>query len=282
MTTSNLPAQHPSAARRMLMLGTAALTGLAATGPLHAETGHSHPAKMPAQSAPLVLAQSPEGGEGGESATARLADPDSQFLADLAFIEGHLRAGTALYQMGARDAAMTHMKHPQDEIYTALKPQLESRKAGEFSDQLTRLARSAESGGPVDEVQAAFDEVVQQINKARDVGSGGDAARLRAIILIVHEAAMEYQEGVQNGNIIMLHEYQDAWGFVQAAKAMTETLADSKRPEIQAVVKKIREQFDVIVPIFPSLLPPEGTQLGNAGVLFGAAARIELASLAVR
>lgn len=280
-------------ARRWIALSTVAAAGLAvgapaAATPLADSDEAAAKARAAFSAAPLQVAASDqaseggEGGEGGEAGAARPGDEDAQFLADLAFVEGHLRAGVALYEAGAAEMAKTHMKHPEDEIYADLRPQLDSRGAEQFDSELAELAAAVEGGASVDEAKEVFEEVEHEIEEARERVGGGEAARLKAIVLVVREAAAEYHAGVQDGKVVETHEYQDAWGFVQAARAIAHELEDSSRPEVQEAVAKFQEQFEAIAPAFPTLVPTAETEAADASVLFGAAARMELAALAVK
>jgi len=286
MTTNKSPAPRRVEARRWTLLGTAAIAGLAVATPAAAASilGQAGDAKLKAPAGLIQLAASSQGGEGGEGGegAARAGNEDAEFLADLGYVEGHLRAGIALYEAGATDMAKTHMKHPGDEIYTILKPQLDSRGADDFGDELAKLAKRVERGASAAKARKAFAKVLHEIEEARDRVGGGEAPWLKAIVLMVRTAAGDYAAGVQNGKVVAIHEYQDAWGFVQAARAMIGELDDSERPEVRAALAKIREQFAVIAPAFPGLVPESTGQIADPSVLYGAAARMEIASLAVK
>jgi len=221
-----------------------------------------------------------EGGEGGEGAAAR--EGDAEFLAALGYIEGHLRAGIALYEAGEGHMAGTHMKHPGDEIYRDLEPGLKERGAEGFDSELAELAAAVEGGASVDDAKAALAEVLHEVEEAREHTGGGAAARLRSIALITREAAHEYEEAVEGGKIAELHEYQDAWGFLEAARAMADELAESDDSEVVEAVAKIRAQLDEVAPAFTGVAPAADFTPADPSLIYGAAARMELAALSVK
>ena len=226
----------------------------------------------------IWLAQA-EAGEGGEAGILAERDDDAAYVAALGFIEGHLRVGVALYEAGQADMAITHMKHPQDEIYVALAPQLAERGAPAFDTQLTALAEAVENGAPVDQVQAAFAAVLHEIEEARVVISPGK--QLDALVLLTRTAAEDYAIGVVDHAIANLHEYQDAWGFVQTVRARAAELALSSDASVAAAAVKVIEALTAVDAAFAGIAP-EGAMPGAADLLFGAAAQMEFAVLSVK
>ena len=84
-------------------------------------------------------------------------------------------------------------------------------------------------------------------------------------------------EGVEGGRVVNPHEYQDAFGFVQTAEAAVARLKQAGKgdPEILA---KIERELGAVEPAWPALVPPEQIAT-DASLLYGAAARIEIALL---
>mgnify|MGYP006283698193 CR=1 FL=1 len=263
--------------RRWLALGTVAATALAASHPMAADdAGSADP-----ETGSFVLAQG-EGGEGeGEGEGRAAADPatdDAAYLAALGLVEGHLMAGLALYEEGAREAAATHMKHPEDEIYASLAPALEARGAPGFANALGALAGAVESGAPVGEVRAAHERVSEALAAARAPVEATPAARFGAVVRLARTAAEEYGIGVVDGKLENAHEYQDAWGFLQVAKGIAGELAGSQDDRVAGVAEDVTSHLDSMLAAFPGVVPPE-TLATDASKLHGEAARIELAAL---
>jgi hypothetical protein len=218
-----------------------------------------------------------EGGEGGERGAAT-ADPEADYLTGLGLIEGHLRAAMALTEARQQQMALTHSKHPTDEIYTDLRPQLDSHNAGQFDAELETLADALDAGLALAEVQEAHGDVVHRIAEAREHAGGGPGARLRAAVQLARTAAEEYAIGVEEGEIVNLHEYQDAWGFLRVARDELAQVAAGDDQSAAAAAREMLGQLESTAPLFPSIVP-EARIDADPSLLWGAAARMEIAAL---
>ena len=227
----------------------------------------------------LAQAEGGEGGEGGEAGAVAEKENDAAYVAALGFVEGHLRVGVALYEADLPDMAITHMKHPQDEIYTALAPQLAERGAEAFDTQLTALALAVEGGASVEDVQAAFAAVLHEVEEASTATT--EKAQLEALVIMTRTAAEEFSIGVVDGAIANLHEYQDAFGFLQTVRTRAATLAMSSDASVAAAAAKVTAAVDATDAAFAGL-DPQGAVPGTADILFGAAAQMEFAVLSVK
>lgn len=256
-----------------------AAVALTAGGPALAEQAGSHD-----HDALIWLAQAEggEGGEGGESGAVAETGEDaaSQFLTELALIEGHLRAGFALFAADRADLAITHMKHPKDEIYSSLEPQLARYNAVGFADELTSLALSVETQKPLAEVQAAYDAVLARIGAARTAQDMSARDTFDAILAVTRVAAEEYAIGVVDGKIANLHEYQDAWGFIETAKSMADGLIADADPTVSAAATDVRTALEDTAAAFDGLIPEAITGKGNE--IIAAAGEIELAAYGIK
>ncbi len=221
----------------------------------------------------LALAQGE--GEGGEGAVAEQSGT-AALLTALGLVEGHLMAGTETYGKGEVEMATTHMKHPGDEIYTDLEPMLDRYGAPGFADELQALADAVEGGAHAAEVEAARDAVREKIAAARAAVAATQYERVKSIEDLLRTAADEYALGIVDGEVHNLHEYQDAWGFVQVAKDEA-----SKLDVPEGVGAAIAEAMAPVDALFPAIVP-EGRVDGQSEVLYGAAARVELAGLQLR
>jgi hypothetical protein len=178
-----------------------------------------------------------------------------------------------------------HMKHPSDELYAALVPAFEARGVEGFADQLEDLAAAVESRAPVSEVERAYQAVRARIAEAEaSAFPGGPAdlnSRLRVILNLVRTAADEYAVGVEDGRVVNAHEYQDALGFVRVARGLLDQVGEQDRARAPEAIARTQQQLDAIAVAWPSLVPPERIDTA-ASLLYGAAARIEIAALAVK
>lgn len=215
-----------------------------------------------------------EGGEGGGAAD--LTKDDAAYLGQLGLVRGHLWVGVQLYKAGHKDMALTHMKHPGDELYAGLKPAFAARDEEGFAEALSALADAVEQGQSVEMVEQRHRELEAGIADAENLQSANLKVALASIERMVRTAAEEYAIGVRNGEIVNAHEYQDAYGFVEAAKARLALLNDVQRQESPDAVAEVETQLNAVASLWPALVP-EGKVEGDASKLYGAAARIQLA-----
>ena len=272
--------------RKKLWLGLSAAiatsTAFSATAQAQASedphAGMNHSSMSTASTMSAMFAEGGEGGEGNVSAET-VINSDAAYLTQLALMRGHLNVGLDLYRSGVQQAAATHMKHPEDELYAALVPGFEARGAQSFANELGALAKVIENHGSVEEADAAYENVLRAIGSAEEAAGPVDAATLGQVIHgLVQTAAKEFDIAIDKGVVVNAHEYQDALGFVRVAQDMATELANLT--DKTDVVDDIRAQLDAIAPIWPGVVPPERLETDPA-VLYGTAARIELAALAL-
>jgi len=217
-------------------------------------------------------------GEGGEgTGPADLTKDDAAYLAQLGQVRGHLWVGVQLHKAGHKDMALTHMKHPGDELYAGLQPAFDAREAPGFAEALSQLAEAVEGGLPVAEVEARHSELEQGIAEAESLSEVDLKTALGSIEKMVRTAAEEYAVGVKDGKIVNAQEYQDAFGFVTAAQQRLESLTERQTAQGTKAVQEVAQQLSSLRSLWPALVP-EGTINGDAGKLYGAAARIQLAT----
>jgi hypothetical protein len=209
---------------------------------------------------------------------------DAAYLTRLHLILGHLEVGVSLYREGHAAAALTHMKHPADELYSALVPAFAARGVSGFDGQLEALAQAVAGGADVDTVAHAFADVQAGVKSAA-TGISTDAARsaalwMQVVVNLMRTAADEYALAVVDGRVNNAHEYQDALGFTRVARSLVENLAGSDaadQPALQRVIERARTQLDAVQPLWVGVMPPERVD-GEASTLYGATARVELAA----
>ncbi len=217
-----------------------------------------------------------EGGESeGASSSADPASDDVEYIRRLGFVRGHLIAFAELHHAGEVEQALMHAKHPESELYAGLAPAFAARGASGFAESLTAITAAATEGGDIDGAYAA---VVSQIDA--HMPEVGIADRLMAISNIMATAGDEFAQGVKKrGAIRKPHEYQDAYGFVVAAKEILAG-AESQNDDEAKAVATASEQIDKALAAFSGLTATKTT--GKASALYGAAARIEIAALGLK
>lgn len=228
----------------------------------------------------LAMASEGEGGGEGEgSATAGSLQTDDQaYLTRLGLIRGHLRVGYELYRDGHTAMAITHMKHPRDELYKGLVPALQVRGADTFDAALSTLADRVIADAGETSVSDAYAELERAIIKAEAVTDSSLELSLLSIMDLLRTAGEEYALGVENGTIVNRHEYQDAYGFTEIAKQRLRDLPDSTRAQSPETVEKVTVLLDVLDGLWPDIAIGHRVD-GEASLLYGTAARIEIAAL---
>lgn len=229
----------------------------------------------------------PPDGEGEGAVSQSLINDDAAYLTRLHLILGHLEVGVSLYREGYAAAALTHMKHPADELYAALVPAFAARGVPGFSAQLETLATAVADDAGVATVEDAFAAVTSGIDAAvagvPATAQSSGALWMQVVVNLMRAAAAEYAIAVVDGRLENAHEYQDALGFTRVARSLVEELAGASaaaQPALQAVIKTARNQLGAVQPLWVGVMPPDVVD-GQASTLYGAAARVELAASAL-
>lgn len=217
-----------------------------------------------------------EGSSGGEGEGAGSGDPEQALQRDLSFMEGHLRAGLALYEAGDLAAAKTHMGHPIEEKYGAVADPLAERGLDRLREQISGIAAATEAEAPAAEITAAFDAARATIEEAREGLSNKDL--ILGLAQLVRVAGEEYAVAVEGGSISNLHEYQDSWGFLRVVEDELRQIAETGDGAVRHVAEEALEYLAETDAAFGDI-QGQGEMTLDPSLLFGAAARIELEAL---
>lgn len=224
-----------------------------------------------------------QGAEGeGEAAVASGSEggDDVALLTGLAFMEGHIRAGLALYEEGDFAAAKTHMGHPIEEKYEAVKAQLERSGHGVLEEQIAALAAATEDQADLTEVKALFSNVRETMEAVRADHSAEQ--QVASLIGLTRVAGAEYTAAVaEDGSVSDLHEYQDSWGFLRVVETEAIQMAESDDEILASVARVFLDQVALTAQIYGDL-QGNGTFDTDPSVIYGGAARMELASLKLK
>ncbi len=227
---------------------------------------------------PFILADS-SGTSEGEGAIMT-ATQEVSLLTLLGLVEGHMRVGVALYEAGDVAAAKTHMKHPKSELFLQLQPMIPADEFTEVGAVLGAVSAAVEAGKPVSDVKALLDTLVHELSVQRPKKLEALAAA-QAVTVLLRTAADEYSVGVKDNAVVEAHEYQDAWGFVQAAKALLAGLPKPERDEHGEDLAKIDGLLAGLDVMWPEL-SGKAVLTEKPDKLFAAAARIEIAALKIK
>ena len=206
----------------------------------------------------------------GSKQTAFAFDEKS-YLTNLALAQGHLFVGLTLYRQGASDHAKTHMKHPEDELYTDLLPAFNEKGIKGFDASLKILTLAVEYDSAQEVVYEAFRLVDSEIERVRKVVEADKKTQMEVITQLLMAAAEEYEVSIQDGLVVDHHEYQDAYGFTQIARTLlyrltlqacgTEAFSTEAFRELQA----LQEDFKHLDSAWPSLVPQQ--KIGDLGIV---------------
>jgi len=224
------------------------------------------------------------GGEGegeaeGEGEGVSTDDPgtdDIAYLHLLGQVRGHLVAFVELHRLGAMEMSATHAKHPDSELYGQLRPAFETRALPGFADELDALMDAVDING---DVEAAYQRTLSAIRQ-HEPETANVATWLQATSKLARTAGDEFKIGVDaDGSVVNAHEYQDAYGFLTAARdrlIAIDGTSDSEREALKASI----EQLDIALAEFSTLTAT--TVEGRSAPIYGAAARIELEALGLQ
>ena len=216
--------------------------------------------------------------KGPTLAASTLADVD--YLLNLGLIRGHLLVGHTLFRLGEQTAARSHARHPADELYMAVVPELERRGVAGFAAELEVHAEALASGDTAS-VASAYAALTAAIGRTEAAVDASPIVAGRVIVGLLREAAREYDIGVVDGQLADAHEYQDAYGFTQVANRLAHARHAAlprdhgERPVFARMVRRIEALGD----LWPALMPP--LQLTQSATRLDAAAD-EIEEMALR
>ena len=175
----------------------------------------------------------------------------------LGLLEGHLIVGMALMDAGMAKDALPHFGHPVKEIYEYLEPVLKARHVPDFKADLIALEAKATAtprdprlaeayAGVLRKVEALRATIPPQMMKSR-------AFVVRAIALMMKDAADDLGEAIEKGRIANIVEYHDALGFARYTAAMVQ----AKKAVLGSSAAPIATELRLVMAAFPSLNPPQ-------------------------
>ncbi|GIL41817.1 hypothetical protein [Roseiterribacter gracilis] len=228
-------------------------------------------------SMPSDAGEGGEGGEGVDTDAFAFSKPDEQFVGRLLLSRGHLAVGLELYGAGDKETGAQHFAHPSVELYGWLEPELAKRNATPFKDGLDQLVAAALRKAPIEEIRKLYGAVTARIDAAEaKAGPLSEEAQVRVLGAALDQAAHEYGDGVKNGKVAALTEYQDARGFYVATKAWFEARRDKLQAKAPAQTASLTKDIAAIVAFVPSAKP--AAKLNKPGDFQALASRIRFSA----
>ena len=171
------------------------------------------------------------------SASGQAPDPLLAFAVTVEEAKGHLLVSQELYAAGQRGRAALHAAHPVQEIGNRLVGpirRVDPALADGVRAGLKAPGRDLERAVPTVRYAETVANTLAQLDAARDrvlpASRRADLAfQARVLGGLLRALAREYEEGVKDGRLTQLVEYQDAYGFFKRAQALTQALAPAAR-----------------------------------------------------
>lgn len=271
---------HTKTLKLWMGIGTFALLGAGANAAeVHGHGQHAPVAVQVAQ-ADHQHAAGGEGGEGGEAGHEQDIFTDypagEALVGRLLMIKGHLIVGQELYRAGRLDDAAPHYLHPTEEIYGLIDAEMKKRKLPGFEADLKALAGLVKQKKPAADVFAKQDAVLAKLEKAMTSADRKAPAFTMAVAPgVLSQAAEEYKEAFTEDKLANPVEYQDARGFVTAARGYVAAHAKGLSAKNADAFKTLSANLDEIAKAFPTAVPPQQAVL-DAGAVRALVSKVEL------
>lgn len=145
---------------------------------------------------------------------------DADLVATLYEMLGHLEASRANLEQGNWTLAQAHAAHPTAEYWASVESVLEERGLTSVREPLDAYLQaaqeeSADARQANEAAQQALREAIATVLESSDDPSALQAA---ALATLAESIATELAEAVENGQIVNIEEFQDAWGFFQVLR----------------------------------------------------------------
>jgi hypothetical protein len=147
-----------------------------------------------------------------------------EFVYNIEQMKGHLEQAVINKEDGNNTLTQAHIQHPIVEIYDSIEAQLTSVDSNHNTllfNSLNELSKNADNLD-LSQFKEETEEVNQILNKAIDLIVPEDNSTLTLIAAswLLDATNAEYEEGVRNGNVIQIIEYQDAIGFISRSESL--------------------------------------------------------------
>ena len=177
-----------------------------------------------------------------------------EFASNMEQIRGHLDQALANKKSGNNTLAQAHTLHPVEEVYSRIEGQLAKQNSTlnqTLSAALKNLSASATNGtaqefeSQTDHVNTLLDNSMQAIvAPASEFNNTTFNASVAARLL--DTAGHEYEEGVTNGTVKAIVEYQDAQAFIHRAEIVFNTSSDKINQSMTHEVQEANRFFSTL------------------------------------
>jgi len=189
-------------------------------------------------------------------ALAESEDDKLSFAGSLEETLGHFWAIEQNLDDNNAELALVHATHPIAELYSSMKPELKEANP-EFDEKIQQtlmdLGKKIGSDVTREDAQMAMDEAKKIIQEARILIVGKELSqdttfKARLMQGLLKTSIGEYEEGVKNGQIEMMAEFQDGSAFVwrsqQIFDEVKSSLPEHEVEEIEEFYSDLWDAYD--------------------------------------
>jgi predicted secreted protein with PEFG-CTERM motif len=151
------------------------------------------------------------------------------------------------------ELVLVHATHPIAELYASMKPELKAANPefdAKIQETLMNLGKKTGSDVTREDAQIAIDEAKEIIQEARLLIIGEDpsqdtAFKAKLMQGLLKTSIGEYEEGVKNGQIDMMAEFQDGSAFVwRSQQVFDEIKSDLPEHEVEEIEEFYSDLWD--------------------------------------
>jgi len=195
-------------------------------------------------------------------------------------MQGHLMAARELIKAGEVAEGRPHLTHPWIEVYPMAERSLKAHDKGELGQRLKTLAEQAGNVEKWSDVSADFNAAWKAMDKAVSAVSGDQpeapSTVAKVMLSLTKQAVLEYDEALEDGRFVAVHEYQDGRGFVLAAREYLERNKAGLMKQNKEAWRDTNKVLDELQKAWPTPVPPTDPVMKPAD-LYALQARLELA-----
>jgi hypothetical protein len=177
-----------------------------------------------------------------------------EFVSNIEQIKGHLNAALINKESGNNSLALAHVLHPIEEIYSNIEEQLANQNSTLNQTLLADLQSLSSSitNATLSDVENQADQINMLLNNSvdetipqsdLDYNPGFNAS---VIARLLDTAGHEYEEGVVNGTVNAIVEYQDAQAFINRAESIFNASASKINQSMIQEVEQAHQFFSIL------------------------------------
>ncbi len=227
----------------------------------------------------LGLALSLGGGDPirAQAVSAASLASDRAYLTDVGMLAGHVRVVMELYRIGQPNLAVRHFEKTGGPLFKRVTTEATRRNLPDPAPPLAVLGRAVVAHRALPDVETAYASVLSTLQVDLAPITKDPAAAFGAMVALVQAASKDYAAGVIDSTVTSPIRYRTAWGEVQSARALADSLVGSSTANVDAAAFKAIEALgrasdafagmapDAPIPAQSGLLNDVATKIAAAG-----------------